>query len=87
MNLNNILNNLLFNSKESANIMHCSNAPNELKLCSKMEALGFGNSPITNPLEKVKSGTNIFRDIIENCQGQKDVLVDKLMELLQSREK
>lgn len=52
-----------------------------------MEPLGFGNSPITNPLEKVKNGTNKFKDIIENCQGQKDVLVDKLMDLLQSRDK
>lgn len=67
--------------------MHCSNAPNDLKLCSKMEPLGFGNSPITNPLEKVKNGTNKFKDILENFQGQKDVLVDKLMDLLQSRDK
>uniref|UniRef100_U5ETR2 Putative transport and golgi organization 2 n=1 Tax=Corethrella appendiculata TaxID=1370023 RepID=U5ETR2_9DIPT len=74
---------------DSATILHTSNVPNNTQKCEQSKALGFGNSPYTTPLEKVKAGTEKFQNIIDNKENFKDkiTLIEKLLSLLQEREK
>lgn len=66
--------------------LHCSNAPCIMKEWPDGEALGFGNSPPTSTLKKVKAGLKQFEEIIHQNQS-KEKLVSNLMSLLQDRQK
>ncbi|XP_058454923.1 transport and Golgi organization protein 2 isoform X2 [Malaya genurostris] len=72
-----------------ASVLHASNAPLKIDQCDLREPLGFGNSPLDNPLEKVKHGRKRFGDIVDKRLkvGCKDELVNELLGLLRSNEK
>lgn len=49
--------------------------------------LGFGNSLIAQPLQKVIAGQKLFEDIVKDSNQPKDELVQSLMDLLCRSEK
>lgn len=49
--------------------------------------LGFGNSLIAQPLQKVIAGQKLFENIVKDSTQSKDELVESLMDLLCKREK
>lgn len=67
--------------------MHYSNVNNTLHEWPLNEVLGFGNSLSHQPLQKVKLGTNKFREIVDRCGQSKGELVQNLMQLLRDNEK
>lgn len=72
-----------------ASVLHTSNAPPRIDECDLGCALGFGNSPLESPLEKVKHGRKRFADIVDKhlkMTAKKDLVVD-LLGLLSSDEK
>ncbi|CAD7087528.1 unnamed protein product [Hermetia illucens] len=77
--------------EKSANILHCSNAPPAKEPHPEGRCYGFGNSPISRPLEKVKYGREQFIKIVEDTQSNpqhtKQDIVDRCMELLKDRKK
>nr|XP_029724233.1 transport and Golgi organization protein 2-like [Aedes albopictus]XP_029724241.1 transport and Golgi organization protein 2-like [Aedes albopictus]XP_029724245.1 transport and Golgi organization protein 2-like [Aedes albopictus] len=70
-------------------VLHTSNSPCKIYHCELNGALGFGNSTLEVPLEKVKHGRKQFGDIVDKTLKveSKEKLVDKLMDLLRSEEK
>lgn len=67
--------------------MHYSNVNNTLHEWPLNDVLGFGNSLTHQPLQKVKSGTVKFREIVNRGGKSKEQLVDELMHLLCDDEK
>ncbi|XP_055540875.1 transport and Golgi organization protein 2 [Wyeomyia smithii] len=70
-------------------VLHASNAPHSIDRCDLQGALGFGNSTLDVPLEKVKNGRKRFADIVDQRLNvsAKDSLVEELLQLLRSNEK
>lgn len=70
-------------------VLHTSNAPCKIDRCDLEGPLGFGNSTLEVPLEKVKHGRKQFGDIVDKRLKleSKDQLVEELMDLLKSNEK
>ncbi|XP_053692988.1 transport and Golgi organization protein 2 [Sabethes cyaneus] len=75
--------------EQAASVLHASNAPHKIDRCDLGKALGFGNSTLDVPLEKVKNGRSRFADIIDKRSdgSSEDSLVKELLELLKSNEK
>lgn len=67
--------------------MYYSNVNNTLHEWPLNEVIGFGNSLTSEPLQKVKFGTEQFREIVNRCGQSKDELVQNLMQLLCDDEK
>lgn len=67
--------------------MHYSNVNNTLHEWPVNEVLGFGNSLCHQPLQKVKFGTEKFRQIVTQSGQSKEELVENLMKLLCDNEK
>lgn len=68
-------------------ILHTSNAPHSIAECKVGVALGFGNSTLEKPLQKVCRGKERFAEIVAKRNVpfvDKDAFVDELMELLKS---
>lgn len=68
-------------------ILHTSNAPHSIAECKVGEALGFGNSTLEKPLQKVCRGREQFAEIVTKRNvpfGDQNAFVDDLMELLKS---
>uniref|UniRef100_A0A182NDW9 Transport and golgi organization 2 n=1 Tax=Anopheles dirus TaxID=7168 RepID=A0A182NDW9_9DIPT len=68
-------------------ILHTSNAPHSIEQCKAGEALGFGNSTLQKPLQKVCRGREQFAEIVARRNvpfADKDAFVGDLMELLKS---
>lgn len=70
-------------------VMHTSNSPCKIDHCKLDGPLGFGNSTLEVPLEKVKHGRKQFGDIVDKRLKveSKEKLVEELMSLLKSNEK
>lgn len=73
-------------SDNFATTVHCSNVSTECKLWPENISLGFGNSPPSVPLEKVKAGREKFDDLLKK-RSSKEVLVKDLMQLLKDKKK
>lgn len=58
-----------------------SNAPNSVNVYRGKQTLAFGNSPVTNPLQKVQAGQAIFQDIIQK-ELSEEKLIEELLNLL-----
>uniref|UniRef100_A0A182SVA3 Transport and Golgi organization protein 2 n=1 Tax=Anopheles maculatus TaxID=74869 RepID=A0A182SVA3_9DIPT len=68
-------------------ILHTSNAPHSINTCKTGQALGFGNSTLDKPLQKVCRGREQFADIVARRNvpfADKDAFVDELMGLLKN---
>ncbi|XP_052891696.1 transport and Golgi organization protein 2 [Anopheles moucheti] len=68
-------------------ILHTSNAPHSIATCKTGEALGFGNSTLEKPLQKVCQGRDQFAEIVTRRNvpfADKDAFVDELMGLLKN---
>lgn len=68
-------------------VLHTSNAPHSIEQCRAGEALGFGNSTLQKPLQKVCRGKEQFAEIVAKRNvpfADTDAFVDDLMELLKS---
>ncbi|XP_058825096.1 transport and Golgi organization protein 2 [Topomyia yanbarensis] len=72
-----------------ASVLYASNAPHKIDHCDLREPLGFGNSTLDAPLEKVKYGRKLFGNIVDKRLkiDNKDALVNELLDLLRSNEK
>uniref|UniRef100_A0A182P6N0 Transport and Golgi organization protein 2 n=1 Tax=Anopheles epiroticus TaxID=199890 RepID=A0A182P6N0_9DIPT len=73
------------NARET--ILHTSNAPHSIETCKTGQALGFGNSTLEKPLQKVCRGREQFEEIVTRCNvpfADKDALVHELMGLLKN---
>lgn len=76
-----------FSSGNKIRPIHYSNVNNVVHEWPLNEVLGFGNSLTSEPLQKVKFGTENFRKIVNHCGQSKEELVDNLMQLLCDDEK
>ncbi|XP_050070663.1 transport and Golgi organization protein 2 [Anopheles maculipalpis] len=68
-------------------ILHTSNAPHSIDTCKTGQALGFGNSTLDKPLQKVCRGREQFAEIVTRRNvpfADKDAFVDELMGLLRN---
>ncbi|XP_053679623.1 transport and Golgi organization protein 2 [Anopheles nili] len=73
-----------------ATILHTSNAPHSISPCKTGVALGFGNSTLEKPLQKVCRGREQFAEIVSHRNvpfADKDAFVDDLMGLLKRDER
>lgn len=70
-------------------VLHTSNAPCKIDPCDLEGPLGFGNSTLEVPLQKVKHGRKQFGDIVDKRLKleSKELLIEELMDLLKSNEK
>lgn len=76
-------------ASSDVSVLHTSNAPCKIDRCDLDGPLGFGNSTLDVPLEKVKHGRKLFGDIVDKRLKleSKDLLIEELMDLLKSNEK
>ncbi|XP_055612835.1 transport and Golgi organization protein 2 [Uranotaenia lowii] len=75
--------------RSEASVMHASNSPHKIDNCPLDGALGFGNSTLDVPLQKVRYGRKRFEELVGrqlDVNGQ-DELVEDLLQLLSSNEK
>lgn len=74
---------------ELSRVTHTSNMPSALNKFSGSQCLGFGNSPVDSPYEKVRLGRQSFQKIVDsyNNKKQKEELVSQLLELLKWEQK
>lgn len=70
-------------------VLHTSNTPMKIDHCELDDPLGFGNSTLEVPLEKVKYGRKQFGAIVDKRLNveSKEMLIDELMGLLKNDEK
>uniref|UniRef100_A0A8D8JRD1 Transport and Golgi organization protein 2 n=1 Tax=Culex pipiens TaxID=7175 RepID=A0A8D8JRD1_CULPI len=78
--------------RTKASVLHASNAPTGITRCELTAPLGFGNSTMDVPLEKVRHGRKRFGDIVDKqlkvtTDCDRDALVEELFGLLKSKEK
>lgn len=77
--------------RDRSSVLHASNAPSGIDRCELTTALGFGNSTLDVPLEKVRHGRKRFGDIVDKhlkvSTKDKTVLVEELLGLLKSNDK
>lgn len=81
---------VLCSSKTKATTLNCSNAPPVVDSWPEAEALGFGNTPTSQPLKKVVAGRKQFEEIIKrhNTIGtDQSQLVGELLDLLKQKTK
>uniref|UniRef100_A0A182Q2I1 Transport and Golgi organization protein 2 n=1 Tax=Anopheles farauti TaxID=69004 RepID=A0A182Q2I1_9DIPT len=74
-------------SRAGGTVLHTSNAPHSIERCTAGDALGFGNSTLQKPLQKVCRGREQFAEVVRRRNvpfTDKDALVDELMQLLKS---
>uniref|UniRef100_A0A8W7PTE8 Transport and Golgi organization protein 2 n=1 Tax=Anopheles coluzzii TaxID=1518534 RepID=A0A8W7PTE8_ANOCL len=74
-------------NQSGGTVLHTSNAPHSIDTCKTGQALGFGNSTLEKPLQKVCRGREQFDEIVARCNvpfADKDALVHELMGLLKS---
>ncbi|XP_050101288.1 transport and Golgi organization protein 2 [Anopheles aquasalis] len=68
-------------------VLHTSNTPHSIASCALGTALGFGNSTLDKPLQKVCRGRERFEEIVTKRNvpfADKDAFVDDLLDLLKS---
>ncbi|XP_062563786.1 transport and Golgi organization protein 2-like [Armigeres subalbatus] len=77
------------NNGGNVSILHTSNTPCKIDQCELDNPLGFGNSTLDVPLQKVKHGRKQFGDIVDKRLKleSKEQLINELLELLSSDEK
>uniref|UniRef100_A0A1Q3FHE6 Putative transport and golgi organization 2 n=1 Tax=Culex tarsalis TaxID=7177 RepID=A0A1Q3FHE6_CULTA len=79
--------------RSKASVLHASNAPTGINRCDLTAPLGFGNSTMDVPLEKVRHGRKRFGDIVDKhlkvaaTGHDRDALVEELLGLLKSNDK
>lgn len=74
-------------SKGKAQPLDYCSATKTMQKWSPNEYLGFGNSLVAQPLQKVIAGKKLFEDIVKDSIQPKDELVQSLMDLLSRPEK
>lgn len=74
-------------SKEETHPIHYCSVTKTMTEWSPNEYLGFGNSLISQPLQKVIAGQQLFEDVVKDSTQSKDELVQRLMGLLCRSEK
>lgn len=67
--------------------MNYCNVDNIARQWPQSEALAFGNSLVTEPLQKVKAGQEKFREIVNRPNQSKIELIQNLDDLLCDRER
>uniref|UniRef100_A0A182VYK0 Transport and Golgi organization protein 2 n=1 Tax=Anopheles minimus TaxID=112268 RepID=A0A182VYK0_9DIPT len=75
------------NQTAGGTVLHTSNAPHSIDVCKTGQALGFGNSTLEKPLQKVCRGREQFAEIVARRNvpfADKDAFVDELMGLLKN---
>uniref|UniRef100_A0A182RNB4 Transport and Golgi organization protein 2 n=1 Tax=Anopheles funestus TaxID=62324 RepID=A0A182RNB4_ANOFN len=75
------------NQPTGGTVLHTSNAPHSITACKTGQALGFGNSTLEKPLQKVCRGREQFAEIVARRNvsfADKDAFVDELMGLLKN---
>lgn len=68
-------------SKTDATVYHTSNCPSGRTKFAGRQVLGFGNTPLDVPLQKVANGRRMFEEIVTK-ERDPDRLTAKLFELL-----
>ncbi|KAK5638377.1 hypothetical protein RI129_012672 [Pyrocoelia pectoralis] len=69
-------------SENGTTIYHASNSPSGCTKFAGRQVLGFGNSTLSRPLQKVVNGRQRFEEIVTSEEIDKDELIVKLLELL-----
>uniref|UniRef100_A0A1Y1M893 Uncharacterized protein n=1 Tax=Photinus pyralis TaxID=7054 RepID=A0A1Y1M893_PHOPY len=75
-----------FSSKTDTTVYHTSNCPSARTKFVGRQVLGFGNTPLDVPLQKVINGRGMFEEIVTN-ERDPERLTAKLLELLNCRER